>query len=303
MYTLECLNLQKKFKNQEVLKGLTLKVPSKGVYGFLGVNGAGKTTTMKAIIGMLDLDCGEILIKGKPVSEFRNKIGYLPDVPEYYDFMNATEYLTHCANLANVHIDNLNQKINDLITLVGLTGSEKKRISKYSRGMKQRLGIAQALVNDPILLVCDEPTSALDPIGRMQILELLKKISEQTTVIFSTHILSDIDEICDYIGILSDGVLKIEGSVEEVKSKYSSNEIKIYFHENQISMAKDIITNNFNVCNLQTDETLKLISFNFNEDIKQSNSLINYLINANILISEFSIKKLSMDKIFRMVVE
>lgn len=221
-------NLYKSFGNHKVLNGLNLSVPEGSIYGFIGKNGAGKTTTMKISLGLLEADSGEITICNNKVkfgSSVANQfVGYLPDVPEYYSFMNAKEYLRLCGEITGMPANLIQKKSEELINLVGLSDI-KKRIGTYSRGMKQRLGIAQALLNDPRLLICDEPTSALDPVGRKEILDILFKVKKHTTVIFSTHILSDVETICDYIGILNNGQIALSGKLSDIKHQYQDNTV------------------------------------------------------------------------------
>ena len=190
MNVLSIRNLSKSFGQQQIIKDLNMSVPEGSVFGFIGQNGAGKTTTMKMVLGLLQPDQGEILVCNEPVHFGQTKtnqyIGYLPDVPEFYNYMTAMQYLTLCGEIVGLPKENISQKGKRLLSLVGLDGVEK-RVGGYSRGMKQRLGIAQALLADPKLLICDEPTSALDPVGRKEILDILYKIRGTTTVLFSTH--------------------------------------------------------------------------------------------------------------------
>lgn len=210
MEILKIDDLHKAFRENTVIDGLDLTVEENTIYGFIGNNGSGKTTTMKMVLGLLKQDSGEIYVNGEKVA-FGNTatnrhIGFLPDVPEFYAYMNAEEYLGLCAEITGLEKSGKKARIVHLLELVGLQEVET-RIKTYSRGMKQRLGIAQALINRPKLLICDEPTSALDPKGRKEILSILKQIKDETTVIFSTHILSDVERICDKAGILYEGKL------------------------------------------------------------------------------------------------
>lgn len=225
---LQISDLSIKFKDKEVLKGLNLNVPTNSVFGFVGKNGAGKTTTMKIILGLLKPDNGKVYVNGEEVSygyTHTNKyIGFLPDVPEFYSFMTAEEFLKFCAEITEIKKEEINNRIKEVLTLVGLE-NEKHKIKGFSRGMKQRLGIAQALLNKPKLLICDEPTSALDPIGRKEILDILKSVSSETTVLFSTHILSDVERICTDVAIINDGVIEICGKLNEIKNINPKEEI------------------------------------------------------------------------------
>lgn len=220
-------NLHKRFGDKEVLKGVNLSVPEHSVFGFIGKNGAGKTTTMKTVLGLLKSDDGEITVAGEKAvygqTSTNRHIGYLPDVPEFYPFMTAKEYLRFCGEITGIEKGALDARSEELLELVGL-GSETHRIKGFSRGMKQRLGIAQALLNRPKLLICDEPTSALDPVGRKEILDILLSVREQTTVLFSTHILSDVERICTNVAFLNDGVVSMQGKLTDIKSMYSAQE-------------------------------------------------------------------------------
>ncbi len=227
MDMLSITGLYKRFGDKEVLSGLDLSVPEHSIFGFVGKNGSGKTTTMKTVLGLLKADGGEIRVNGEAVvygqTATNRYIGYLPDVPEFYPFMTAPEYLRFCGEISGLSKAENEERINELLSLVGLA-DEKHRIKGFSRGMKQRLGIAQALLNRPKLLICDEPTSALDPVGRKEILDILVSVKNETTVLFSTHILSDVERICTDVAFLSNGVVNIQGKLSEIKTKYRSEE-------------------------------------------------------------------------------
>lgn len=230
-------NLSKGFGNQQVLDGISFDVKPNTVVGFLGNNGAGKTTTMKMVLGLIKPDAGEIRVCGEKVtygdSRTNRNIGYLPDVPAFYTYLTPREYLRFCAELTNVPKQNREKKVDELLDFVGLSKKSNKKIKGFSRGMKQRLGIAQALINEPKLLICDEPTSALDPVGRVEILDILDNIREKTTVIFSTHILSDVERICDNVAMLNDGKIVLSGSIADLKFNYRYDDLKIVFQTNQ----------------------------------------------------------------------
>ena len=226
MDMLRITGLCKRFGDKEVLKGLDLTVPEGSIFGFIGVNGAGKTTAMKTVLGLLKADGGEILVNGERVvygqTATNRHIGYLPDVPEFYGFMTAPEYLDFCGEISGMSKTETTIRRDELLTLVGLK-DEKHRVGGFSRGMKQRLGIAQALLNRPKLLICDEPTSALDPVGRKEILDILLLVREQTTVLFSTHILSDVERVCTDVALLNNGVVEVQGSMSEIKTRFRTD--------------------------------------------------------------------------------
>ena len=227
MELLQIKKVSKRFGKKQVLKDLSFSVPEHSIFGFIGKNGSGKTTTMKMMLGLLKMDEGEIFINGEKVvygeSKTNQYIGYLPDVPTFYDFMTAYEYLFYCGELNGLSKIENKQRCEELLKLVGLA-QETHRIKGFSRGMKQRLGIAQALMNRPQLLICDEPTSALDPIGRKEILDILLSLKEQTTILFSTHILTDVERICSDVAFLNDGKIQMQGKIADLKGYHRQNE-------------------------------------------------------------------------------
>jgi len=230
--TLSVKGLSKSFGTNKVIDGISFDLPEGSIFGLIGANGAGKTTTIKMILGLLPSDNGEIFVCGEKVSFGATKtnryIGYLPDVPEFYGYMRSKEYLRLCGEISGLDAAENMRRISELLDMVGLSGVNKK-ISAFSRGMKQRLGMAQALLNEPKLLICDEPTSALDPMGRKEILDTLKQARGKTTVIFSTHILSDVERICDRVAVLSGGHIALSGTLAELRAKHKSNSIFIEF--------------------------------------------------------------------------
>jgi len=230
MDMLSLSHVSKSFGTKKVIDDLSFNVSEHKIYGFIGQNGSGKTTTMKMILGLFSADKGEITVNGEMVKYGQNKtnrfIGYLPDVPEFYGYMTPMEYLTLCGNITGMDLSRVKNAAGELLELVGLD-KENKRILGFSRGMKQRLGIAQALLNSPKLLICDEPTSALDPIGRKEILDILLSVKDKTTVIFSTHVLSDVERICDEIGLLNNGKLALHGTKEEIRAMRKSDGFEV----------------------------------------------------------------------------
>lgn len=226
MDIVQITGLRKSFGDKTVLRGLELTVPEHSVFGFVGKNGAGKTTTMKILLGLVKADAGQVKICGETVTygqtPTNRHIGYLPDVPEFYSYMTAREYLRYCGQITGMSPAEIENRTRELLCLVGLAG-ENHRIRGYSRGMKQRLGIAQALLNRPKLLICDEPTSALDPVGRKEILDILYAARKETTVLFSTHILSDVERICTDVAFLNEGTVQLHGTLAQVKSMYRTD--------------------------------------------------------------------------------
>lgn len=240
MNILEIRELYKSFGTNEILKGLTLSVPEHSIFGFIGPNGAGKTTTMKIVLGLLKPEDGTVTVCGEKVRYGETKtnrhIGYLPDVPEYYSYMKPMEYLKLCGEISGLSKSKTRERSEELLSMVGLTGINRK-IGGFSRGMKQRLGIAQALLNEPKLLICDEPTSALDPMGRKEILDILLTIKGKTTIVFSTHVLSDVERICDYVAVLHEGKAALCGTLGEMKRRRKHEVFTIDFMSDQEASA------------------------------------------------------------------
>lgn len=233
MEMLTLSHVSKSFGTNKIIDDLSFSVPEHSVFGFIGKNGAGKTTTMKMILGLVKTDGGEILVNGERVRYGQNRtnryIGYLPDVPEFYGFMTAAEYLILCGEVTGMSRREAGRHTEELLRIVGLQKSGG-RIQGFSRGMKQRLGIAQALLGRPRLLICDEPASALDPAGRKELLEILSSVKERTTVIFSTHILSDVERICDEIAFLHKGGIVLQGTMERVRQLHKGAGFEVEFY-------------------------------------------------------------------------
>ena len=232
MSVLEFSDLRISVGSHQVLQGLNMVVPENSIFGFVGKNGAGKTTTMRIVVGLLKPDSGTVKVCGEEVvygdTKTNRHIGFLPDVPEFYGYMRPMEYLKLCGEITGLPSKKIKERSEELLELVGLK-DVNRRIGGFSRGMKQRLGIAQALLNEPKLLICDEPTSALDPIGRKQILDILASIKGRTTVVFSTHILADVERICDRIAVLDQGILVLSGTISEIQKQYQRNSFMIKF--------------------------------------------------------------------------
>lgn len=232
MNVLTIQNLSKRFGSQAVIDGLDLSVPEDSIFGFIGKNGAGKTTTMKMVLGLLRPDGGTIQVCGEPVrfgqTRTNRHIGYLPDVPEFYNYMTPAQYLRLCGEVTGLSRAEIAERSRELLTLVGLKDTTKQ-IGGFSRGMKQRLGIAQALLTRPKLLICDEPTSALDPVGRKEILDILSQISKTTTVLFSTHILSDVERICNHAAFLHGGKIAVSGTLAEIRALHGHDSLLLEF--------------------------------------------------------------------------
>jgi ABC-2 type transport system ATP-binding protein len=227
MNALEIKSLKKTFrsnfllKQYPILKGINLTVEKGEIYGFLGPNGAGKTTTMKCILGIIFPDSGEISILGQSANRIdsRRKIGFLPEHPYFYDYLTAEELLIFTGKLFSLPKREIRERVRELIRLVGLGGKEEIKLRKYSKGMIQRVGLAQALIHDPEFLILDEPFSGLDPIGRKEVRDIIFSLkAEGKTVFFSSHILQDMEMMVDRVGIITGGEIRREGKLSDLVS-------------------------------------------------------------------------------------
>jgi ABC-2 type transport system ATP-binding protein len=228
MYAIEIQGLSKNYavgfwKKQirPALKSLNLKVNVGETFGFLGPNGAGKTTTLKLLMGIIFPTGGSATILGKDLfdPEIKRKIGFLPEQPYFYDYLSAPELLDYYARLSGVPAAQRHQRIGDLLKRVGLGDVGNKQLRKFSKGMLQRVGIAQAIIHDPEVLFLDEPMSGLDPLGRHEIRELIQQLKDEgKTIFFSTHILSDAETLCDRVAVIHKGELRGVGVVNDFRS-------------------------------------------------------------------------------------
>jgi ABC-2 type transport system ATP-binding protein len=217
-HAIEIRGLTKRFGDFPALKGFDLTVPRGMVFGFLGPNGAGKTTTLRIMTGLARATSGTVTIEGVRVGgPHRPPIGYLPDTPSFYNWMTAPEFLRYIADLHGL----ADPPITALLERVGLGDTGRRTIGGFSRGMKQRLGLAQALLPQPAVLLLDEPASALDPAGRREVLDIMSDLRGELTIFFSTHILNDAERICDAVGILHQGELLLQARREELLARFA----------------------------------------------------------------------------------
>jgi ABC-2 type transport system ATP-binding protein len=227
-------NLRVEFRGSTrkvAVNGLNLTVQPGEVFGFLGPNGAGKTTTMNVLLGFVNPSGGAAYIFGVNVRDpiARQRIGYLPELTYYYKFLSAEELLRFCGRIFGIPGREVDARIDKVLKLVELEPARKRLIKTYSKGMQQRVGLAQALINDPDLLILDEPTSGLDPIGRMKVREIIQRLrNEGKTVFFSSHELGEVETVCDRVAILNQGQLQVEGKVSELMGKYQCNLEQIF---------------------------------------------------------------------------
>ena len=223
MKAVEISHLSKTFKGKKgsvvnALKNLSLEIESGEIFGFLGPNGAGKSTTIKTVMGLIKPTSGEAKIMGEDVKSHlsRRNVGYLPENPAFYEYLSAEEYLSFVGSAFKMSREQIHKRSDEVLTVLDLQGARKRPVRSYSKGMVQRLGLAQVLLHDPEVYILDEPMSGLDPIGRALVKDIILDLKRRgKSVFFSTHITSDVETICDRVGIILQGELK---SVEHVQS-------------------------------------------------------------------------------------
>jgi len=222
-------NLTKKYGAQKAVDNISLKVATGEILGFLGPNGAGKTTTMKIITNFIAADEGEVFIGGRSLREDANElkkhIGYLPENNPLYEEMPVMDYLEFCAMIHGIEKNRVNTRIAEMIKITGLNKEKHKKIAELSKGFKQRVGLAQAMIHDPEILILDEPTSGLDPNQIAEIRKLIRELGKEKTVILSTHILPEVEATCDRIFIINKGKLVADGTAETLRKQAMGTDI------------------------------------------------------------------------------
>lgn len=218
---LEVTELSKVFKGRASVDGISFKVEQGRCVALLGPNGAGKTTTLRMLAGLLPPSGGVIRFEGRaPGADTRREIGYLPQSPAFYPWMTGEEFLRFAAKLSGIRGREAARRCADILERLGLAEAAGRRIGGYSGGMKQRLGLAQALIHSPRLLLLDEPVSALDPLGRREVMNMLQELAQDTAILFSTHVLHDAETVCDDIILMNHGTVAEQGEISALRAKY-----------------------------------------------------------------------------------
>lgn len=301
MPVIDVTGLKKSFQGTEVIKGLNFQLEKGKCIALLGQNGAGKTTTLGMLTGLLTPSAGKIIFSDeKKQGDFRGWIGYLPQKPVFYEWMTGKEFLEYVGKLSGLSIKESKGRTKELLELTGISEAKNRKISKYSGGMKQRLGIAQAIIHRPSLVMFDEPVSALDPIGRREVLDLLEKLKKETTVLFSTHILNDAEEVCDEILFLHNGEIVESGTMDSLREKYQQSQIDISFR----GKAEDYMST-FNCENLIDSyhvegNNVRIIVHDID---KAQKALLVEIAENNMPLLKFEISRMSLEDVFMKVVK
>ncbi len=300
MHSIECKGLTKQFGKTLALDHLDLKIKENSIFGFLGPNGAGKTTTIKLMCGLLKPTDGSVTIQGKNVlrEDARKIVGYLPEEPAFYGWMDGREFLDYMGKLFKISAQDRKERIKELSELMQMEDALSKKISKYSKGMKQRLGIIAALINNPSILILDEPCADLDPLGRMRILESISQF--ERTVFFSSHILSDIERVSDEVGIIHKGRLLIQSELNTLKKMFIKPVLEVTVEEGLSILEKMVLQCNW-VENIQKEgNSLRILS----KDIEESKKEIPRLIyESKAIVTKYEVLSPELEDIFKQIVE
>ncbi|WP_210365124.1 ABC transporter ATP-binding protein [Bacillus sp. REN3] len=293
-------NLEKRFQNKLVIKGVSFELEAGKCVALIGANGAGKTTILKMLSGLLNPSGGRIFFdKEKKGDDIRKNIGYLPQHPVFFDWMTGGEFLVYSGKLAGLGTAFAKERADELLELVGIKEAENRRIGKYSGGMKQRLGIAQAIIHEPKLIMLDEPVSALDPFGRREVLGLLEKLKQNATVLFSTHILNDAEEISEQILFLHDGEIIEAGTMEEFGEKYFQSRIDLAFRGNAEGFLRDL-RDNPSILEIQASGSKATITAADLDAVKKS--VLYKAAIENWPLSKYEISSVTLEDVFMKVV-
>lgn len=234
MNLLNVEHLTKSFAGKKVVNDVSFSIEPFTATALIGPNGAGKTTTMSMITGLLQQTSGTVTLTGE--KDIRASIGFLPQYPQFFPWLTALEYVEMAAKLSGVAGKKVRERSLKTLEYVGLGNALHKKTATFSGGMKQRLGIAQAIVHEPKLLLLDEPVSALDPIGRLEVMNLLKELQQQTTILYSTHILHDAEKMTDQVLFLKEGQLVEQGSLTAIQQKYADPKYRVQFVSEQAAL-------------------------------------------------------------------
>jgi len=308
-YVIETHELSKTYKNIQALRPLDLKVQQNSIFGFLGPNGAGKTTTIKLLLGLIRPSAGSATVFGldsiRQSVDIRARAGYLPQEPHFYEHMTARQTLRFVARFFfKGPLKAIKERVEEMLELVDLTEKADRPIKTFSGGERQRLGIAQAQVNYPDLLILDEPAASLDPLGRRDVLEVMSRLRKHTTVFYSTHILDDVQRVSDTVVILNKGALVAQGSIEELLAG-SEGVVYIVHLKGQVEAARKQVLSQPWVSGIidgqHNGESAWQVSVS-DPQVAEA-ELLKLLVDGPVVVTEFRRKQYELEDIFMQVVE
>ena len=285
-YILSVANLSKIYDDVAVVNNVSFKIERGSVCGLLGPNGAGKTTLMKMIMNLVKCDGGNVNL------DENIKIRFLQDVPEFYDFYTVEEYLNFILDIAK-YSENRDTRINEVLSLLNLNDFRGKRIKKLSRGLRQKVGIASVIIDNPDILLLDEPVSALDPIGRKEMFDIIASLKGNTTIVFSSHILTDVERVCDHILLISRGKIILDNDLKNVSLNKKTLLVE-FKNKEDLLLIKENLSYESNFSS-EVENCLEINSESIDECIKE---VLKLLVKNNIVVNSLSIKKDSLEEIF-----
>ena len=309
-FVIETDDLSKNFGEVNALKSLNLKVEENSIFGFLGPNGAGKTTTIKLFLGLIKPTYGTATIYGNDIvhdsKKIRTKVGYLPQDPRFHEHMTAREVLNFTSHFFfKGPKEKIKNRINEVLEIVGLEKKADRSIKGFSGGERQRLGIGQAVIHYPDLLILDEPAANLDPIGRHDVLELMSNLRRDTTIFYCTHILDDVQTVSDNVAILNEGILITQGSIEELL-KGTGETIYLVSIKGDTESAFSRVSSQSWVSNSTAEKKNDITKWQINvtdEDAAEKHLLRLILTDEHLSVVEFKKKEYELEEIFLRVVE
>jgi ABC-2 type transport system ATP-binding protein len=301
MSIIQVNGLKKSFQGLEIIKGLDFSLEEGKCIALLGPNGAGKTTTLRMLSGLMKPSSGAIQFQNKPMGDdIRKYIGYLSQYPVFYDWMSGLEFLEYVGKLGGLSKKEAKTRSLELLELVGIIDAKNRKVGKYSGGMRQRLGIAQAIIHHPQLLMLDEPVSALDPFGRREVLELLEKLKKSMTILFSTHILNDAEEVCDEILFLHNGEIVESGTLDDLRNRHQKSKIDLEFKEEPEKYLSELTVNKM-IQSMKVEGTrVSLMVTNLDE---AKRAIFRYADAQNWPLTKFEISRLTLEDLFMEVVQ
>ncbi|HRQ36704.1 MAG TPA: ABC transporter ATP-binding protein [Chloroflexota bacterium] len=303
---IRCENLSRRYGEVQALKPLNLEVPAGSIFGFLGRNGAGKTTTMRLLAGLARPSTGRAWIDGVETTQAdsaaRATFGYLPQDPAFYPWMSARDYLDYVGKLFQMDKAARQRRSEEVLALAGLTDAAKRAIRGYSGGMVQRLGVAQALLHNPPVLLLDEPTSALDPAGRYELLKLIESLRGQVTVFFSSHILGDVERICDTVAIIRQGELLLVAARDELLNQYAADVVELELTDADRSAALVVLLGEQSWVMDVTHENGRL-RLRVNDVDTAKHALLPLLVQQGVVLERYAWVRPSLEEIFLAVSE
>jgi ABC-2 type transport system ATP-binding protein len=301
---IETKNLVKSFNGNTVLKGLNIKVNKGEIYGFIGKNGAGKTTTLNILAGLSDFNSGSCILGEQILLPNSHQVaiacGFLQEEPKFYNYMSGLEYLSLFGRINGLTSEENKKRSEELLGIVGLSQTKNKKIASFSRGMKQRLGLAAAMFHNPSVLLLDEPSSALDPEGRQDMIKILSDLKEKgATIMLSTHILSDIEHMCDRVGVLSNGVMALEGKLADILKEYANPGFDIIFANEPIKSEVDALRALPFVKSLAVEQNKVMLELP--EPELNANELYTHIGKLKGTVISAFIRRANLDEVFRKV--